>query len=100
MSGEIRWECFIAYPDEASAVAVAQYLRLHECPAFVFARAPDFDLAPPFEVRVPGELLHRARWLWSLADARLELTDGELEYLATGRLPGTASEPRWHDDAA
>jgi hypothetical protein len=35
-------------------------------------------------VLVPEELLHRARWLWTGAG----LTEAELQYPATGELPG------------
>src|SRR5579862_643343 len=88
MIHERGWQRFLAYPDEASATIVAEYLRRNDCPAQV-AGSPSPDLSASVEVLVPGELLHRARWLWSQAD----LTEGELEYLITGKLPGT-DEPR------
>jgi hypothetical protein len=90
MSAANDWECFLTYPDEASASAVAGYLSAHGCPAQVAASSPGLDLTPSVEVLVPGHLLHRARWLWAQAD----LTAGELEYLATGRLPGSDAEPK------
>ena len=84
----------------ASAGVVAGYLRLRECPAIAFPHPPNFELGPAAEVRVPPEFLHRARWFWSLANAE-DLTEGEIEYLATGTLPGSVSErePVSHDDA-
>ena len=94
------WQCFLACPDEASAAPVAHYLRLHDCPALVFPVPPGFGLAPTAEVRVPAEFLRRAHHLWAVADALGGLTDGELEYLATGQLPGAASESHQQDDAA
>lgn len=41
---------------------------------------------------MPPEFLHRARRLWSLTNTE-NLTEGELERLATGKLPGSAPEP-------
>jgi hypothetical protein len=93
-------QCFLVLPDEASAVPVAHYLRLHHCPALVFVAPPSFDLVPTARVLVTAEFLRRAQHIWALADTLAELTDGELEYLATGKLPGTADEPRGRDDAA
>jgi hypothetical protein len=94
------WQCFLACPDEASAAPVAHYLRLHNCPAVVVPVPPSFVLAPTAEVRVPAEFLRRANHIWAAADTLGGLTDGELEYLATGELPGAASElPQQHDAA-
>ena len=88
----------MACPDEGSAAAIAEYLHLHDCPALVFAMTPGIDLTPPAEVRVPAELMRRARYVWALAAAEPELTEGELIYLATGELPGP--DIALHDDAA
>jgi hypothetical protein len=99
MGAVTGWQCFLPFPDEASAAPVAEYLRLHDCPALVFVHPPGFDLAPTVEVQVPAEFLRRAHHLWAMADTLGDLTDGELEYLATGKLPG-AAEPQQHDDAA
>jgi hypothetical protein len=88
----------MACPDEGSAAAIAEYLSLHDCPAVVFAMTPGIDLTYPAEVRVPGELLRRARYVWALAAAEPEVTEGELVFLATGRLPG--SDTDLEDDAA
>jgi hypothetical protein len=91
--------CFMSCPDMTSAGVIAEYLRVRECPAIAFPIPPTFELGPTAEVRVPSQFLHRARWFWSLADAE-ELTEGEIEYLATGKLPGSVPEPVPHDDAA
>ena len=99
MSPAPRWVCFMSCPDMPSAVVVAEYLRLHECPATAFPVPPGFELGLTAEVRVPLELLHRAKWLWALA-AMENLTEAEVEWLATGKLPGSAPEPVQHDDAA
>jgi hypothetical protein len=98
MSAGSAWQCFITCPDEGSACAIAEYLRLHDCPAVVFAMAPGIELTPPVEVRVPAELVRRARYVWALAAAEPELTAGELVYLATGELLGPDAD--LHDDAA
>jgi hypothetical protein len=94
------WRCFLTLPDEASAVPVAHYLTLHDCPALVFVEPLGFDLAPTAQVLVPAEFLRRAHRIWTQADTVDGLTDWELEYLATGRLPGTSGEPHAQDDAA
>jgi hypothetical protein len=80
---EPGWECFAVYHDELAAEVVASYLRRNDCPAQITGRA-GAALEPSVRVIVPGELLHRARWLW----AQAALTEAELQYLATGELPG------------
>src|ERR1700747_924129 len=99
MGASPNWQCFLACPNEAAAAPVVEYLRLYDCPALIFPVPPSCDLAPTAEVRVPAEYLHRARHIWGRAGTGADPTDGELEYLATGELPG-AAEPRRHDDAA
>jgi hypothetical protein len=94
------WQCLLVCPDEASATPVAEYLRLHDCPALVFPVPASCDLMPTAEVRVPAEFLLRARHIWSRADTLADLSEGELEYLATGKLPGASPEPQQQDDAA
>jgi hypothetical protein len=81
---ERGWESFAIYHDELAAGVVAEYLRRNDCPAQV-AGSAGTALEPSVRVLVPGELLHRARWLWATAD----LTEAELQYLATGELPGS-----------
>jgi hypothetical protein len=82
MIPERGWQCFAVYDNEMSAGVVADYLRRNNCPAEVSAK-PFPDLHAGVQVVVPGELLHRARWLWSQAD----LSDVELQYLICGELP-------------
>ena len=96
-----EWLCLLACPDEASASPIAHYLNLHDCPALVFPRPPGCDLGPTTEVRVPREFLERARHVWARAGTLPELSDGELEYLATGELPGAGDDlPRRKADDA
>jgi hypothetical protein len=80
---ERGWEQFAVYHDELAAGVVAEYLRRNDCPAEVVGSA-GAAVEPGVRVLVPGELLHRARWLWASAN----LTEAELQYLATGELPG------------
>ena len=89
MIREKDWELFSSYPNEASAAVVAEYFRRNDCPAQVVAGLPWPDSSTPAVVLVPGELMHRARWLW----AQRDLTEGELEYLLTGKLPGQSDDP-------
>jgi hypothetical protein len=79
---ERGWQCFAVYDNEVSAGVTADYLRRNNCPAEVAAK-PFPDLQAGVQVVVPGELLHRARWLWSQAD----LSEAELHYLISGELP-------------
>jgi len=83
MIRERGWETFAAYHDELAAGVVVEYLCRNDCPAQVIG-SPGVTPAPAVHVLVPGELLHRARWLW----AQAELTEAELNFLATGNLPG------------
>jgi hypothetical protein len=96
MIHERGWRIFVAYPDEASATVVADYLRLNDCPALVVPPFPGPDLAPSAAVLVPGELMHRARWLWEQA----QVSEAELTYLSTGTLPGDSDDPPQRTDAA
>ena len=90
------WYVFAAYPDEASASVIAQYLRLNDCWAVVLSPCPGPDLAPLAGVLVPRELQHRAHWLWEQA----EVSEGELIYLSTGEFPGGSGDLPLHSDAA
>jgi len=83
MVQERGWQIFATYQDEISAGVVAEYLCGNDCPAQI-SGAVSAELDSRVNVLVPGELMHRARWLWSQAD----VTEGELAYLATGKLPG------------
>lgn len=86
MIPERGWQIFATYRDEIAAGVVVDYLRRNDCPAKVSGTV-SADVDSSVNVLVPGELLHRARWLWSQAD----LTEAELQYLITGELPGNDS---------
>ena len=83
MIRERGWECFAVYHDELAAGVVVDHLLRNDCPAQIAGRT---GIGPDSGVRVlvPGELLHRAKWLWAQAD----LTEAELNYLISGELPG------------
>jgi hypothetical protein len=100
MSAAADWQCLLTCPDLASAIPVADYLTLHKCPAFAVPLSPSFALTPTAAVLVPAEFLRRAHHVWAAANTLGDLTDGELEYLTTGRLPGAAPVTDQHDDAA
>lgn len=85
MIRERGWECFAIYHDELAAEVIAGYLRRNDCPAQIAGRA-GAALEPGVRVLVPGELFHRARWLW--AKAKADLTEAELQFLVTGELSG------------
>ena len=99
--GDTReWRVFLECPDVATAAPVAEYLTLHDCPAYVFPVSPSFNLMPTAAVLVLAEFLRRAQHIWSSANVFGDLTEGELEYIVTGRLPGEESGPHEHYDAA
>lgn len=83
MIKERGWERFATYSDELAAKVVVDYLHRHACPAQVGGSA-GANIDSGVHVLVPGELLHRARWLWAQAD----LSEQELDFLASGELPG------------
>jgi hypothetical protein len=77
-----EWETFQTFSDRGSAEALVVVLDAEGVPA----RVASSDLVAGIETRhrvlVPSSLLHRAKWV--LADS--DLTDAELDYLATGKL--------------
>ena len=81
------WHEFAAYSDAASAEIVAGLLRSEGVPVEVVSDEPMPGLVQGFRLRVPVEMLHRARWVVSNAD----FTEEELAFLATGRL--SSSDP-------
>ena len=82
------WERFMGFSDTPSAVAAAAYLEQNGVPSRVEAGSPNVDFSDAAFVLVPGHLAHRARWLWAQSD----LTESELQYLATGELDGGGTD--------
>jgi hypothetical protein len=88
MIKERGWERFATYGDELAAKVVVDYLHRHDCPARISGSAGT-SIDSGVHVLVPGEFLHRARWLWAQADS----TEQELHYLVSGELPDAKDEP-------
>ena len=84
MSAE-KWQLFRVFPNRVEADRIATFLQSSEVPAYVDHGALGIGLEGEFKDFVATELAHRARWLISLP----EITDAELDFLATGRLPGS-----------
>ena len=80
ISRDGEYEEFKVFTDRASADAMCSWLEFEGVPCFVEAR----HLTMAFAVCVLKKLAHRARWIV----AQLPPTDAELDYLATGKLPG------------
>jgi hypothetical protein len=83
MSNE-EWELFRVFPDLSAAEALRLQLEHHSVPTLVESKALEVGLEAQFCVYVSKALAHRARWVV----AQLPLTDAELEFMATGKLPG------------
>jgi hypothetical protein len=88
---ERGWKSFAVYHDELSAGVVADYLRRNDCPAQVMGCAGT-ALDNGVRVLVPGELLHRAQWLWALSRQRLRHPDGISEPFTIQSLARTDRE--------
>jgi hypothetical protein len=79
-----EWEPFMLFPGLAAAEALRLQLEHHGVPVRVDSTALEIGMETRFCVYVSKALAHRARWVV----AQLPLTDAELDFLATGRLPG------------
>jgi hypothetical protein len=76
------WQPFQTFSDRGSAEALAAVLEAEGVPARVTSSRLVAGIETRHCVLVPSSLAHRANWV--LADT--ELTDAELDYLATGKL--------------
>lgn len=88
MSSENEWELFQTFTDVGSAEVMCAWLLSEEVPARVDTRSLESSLEMQYRLWVPRDLLHRARWVIAQSGP----TEAELEYLATGKLPGTAEK--------
>jgi hypothetical protein len=79
------WTPFQTFADRGSAEALAVVLDSEGVPARVESSKLVAGVETRHCVLVPESLVHRAKWV--LADT--DLTDSELEYLATGKLSDT-----------
>ena len=84
MSTTDHWEEFRVFSSRGPAEALAAQLGLGQVPNKIEARALEGGIEMEFCVLVGARLAHRARWIV----AQLPPSDEELNYLATGKLPG------------
>jgi len=77
------WVLFRSCAEESAALALCGQLKSGNCPAKHEARAIANAIDAEYCVFVPRSLEHRARWVM----AQLPVSDTELEFLATGKLP-------------
>jgi hypothetical protein len=82
MSDE-EWELFKVFSSLSAAETFRLQLEHHKVPTMVESRALEVGMEAQFCVFVSKTLVHRARWVV----AQLPLTDAELDFLATGKLP-------------
>ena len=84
MLNEGNWELFRAFHDRSPAEALRSWLDFEGVPCMLESRALESAMEGSFCVFVDKSLAHRARWIV----AQLPPSDEELDFLATGRLPG------------
>ena len=80
-----EWQPFQTFSDRGSAEARAVVLDSEGVPALIESSKLVAGIETRHSVLVPASLVHRAKWV--LADT--DLTDSELDYLATGKLSDT-----------
>ena len=78
------YEEFRAFPERTAADSLCSWLEFEGVPSYVQPRTLAIGLEADFVVFVVKKLAHRARWIVS----QLPPSDAELDFLATGRLPG------------
>ena len=79
-----EWEQFGVFGDRASAASLVGLLHTEGVPAQIDESSPVPGLDEMFRVLVPSRLAHRARWIV----ATMDVTESELDFLATGELRG------------
>ena len=85
-----EYEEFRAFPDRGPAESLCSWLEFEGVPSYVEARALSAAMETHFVVFVLKKLAHRARWVLQ----QLPPSDAELEFLATGKLPGQDEEAK------
>ena len=88
MSAGDEWELFQSFGDPGSAEVMCGWLLREEVPAMVEPRYLEDALEREYRVLVHRKMMHRARWVVS----QLPPSDAELEFLATGKLPGAEGQ--------
>jgi hypothetical protein len=82
------YEEFRVFSDRGPADALRSWLELEGVPSRVESRSLANSVETDFVVFVVRKLAHRARWIV----AQLGPSDAELDFLATGRLPGQVED--------
>ena len=82
------YEEFRVFGERGPADALRSWLEMEGVPAVVESRLLASGVETDYVVCVAKRLAHRARWI----SAQLRPSDAELEFLATGRLPGQRDE--------
>jgi hypothetical protein len=75
-----EYEEFRTFADRGAADSMCSWLEFEGVPSYVQPGANELQ----FIVFVLKKVAHRARWI----AGQLQPTDAELDYLATGKLPG------------
>ena len=75
-----EWQPFQSFSDRGSAEALAAVLDSEGVPTRIRSSGLVAGIETRYRVLVPSSLAHRAKWV--LADS--DLTESELDYLATG----------------
>jgi hypothetical protein len=83
MTADPAWEVVGEFANHLAAEIVASVLRVESIPVRIVSSGALPGLELGSRVLVPADQLHRARWLCEQA----QVSDAELELLATGRLP-------------
>jgi len=88
VSSDNEWELFETFTDIGSAEVMCAWLLSEEVPARVDTVSFESSLEMQYRLWVRRDLVHRARWVI----AQPAPTEAELEYLATGKLPGAEGQ--------
>jgi hypothetical protein len=83
------WSVVASFGDQISAQALSGLLKSESMPCLVISNAPVPGLGTEFSVLVPTPQLRKAR----LIREQNHVSDEELNYLATGELPGGPKDP-------
>ena len=84
------YEEFKSFPDRGPADSLCSWLEFEGVPSYVEPRGLSASVETTFVVFVLQKLAHRARWIV----AQMPPTDAELEFLATGKLPGQKDDAK------
>jgi hypothetical protein len=83
------WSVVASFGDQISAQALSGLLKSESLPCLMISNAAVPGLGTEFSVLVPTPQLRKAQ----LIREQNRVSDEELNYLATGELPGGAKDP-------